>query len=291
MNESIVLGVDIGGSHITAAMVDLERKAIMPAAWARNRVDAHGSAEEIIDTWACVMEQVLPSETAASIKIGIAIPGPFDYEGGISLIRNQNKYDALYGRNVKELLATRLGINHENILLVNDAGCFLTGEIFSGAAAGAHRAVGLTLGTGLGSARYRNGIGSDADLWRVPFKDAIAEEYLSTRAMVKSYQRLTGKVVDGVEELARLYEADPQVKLVFKELAENLACFIVTHLQQEKPDVIVIGGNIAKAWDYFIPETEKRLAAYKMPVCLRKAELGEAAVLIGAASYWQTEQV
>ena len=36
--------------------------------------------------------------------IGIAIPGPFDYGNGISLIKDLEKYESLYGTNIKETL-------------------------------------------------------------------------------------------------------------------------------------------------------------------------------------------
>jgi glucokinase len=44
------------------------------------------------------------------VRIGISMPGPFDYENGICLIKGQNKYEALYGLYIKGLLADKLGI-------------------------------------------------------------------------------------------------------------------------------------------------------------------------------------
>ncbi|MHC2992470.1 hypothetical protein OB13_13075, partial [Pontibacter sp. HJ8] len=223
---------------------------------------------------------------AAEVKIGISIPGPFDYEAGICLFKNQNKYDCLYGLNVKELLAAQLEIDVANIKLINDAGCFLRGEVFGGAAKNISSAMGLTLGTGLGSAILADGVAEDADLWHAPFQDSIAEEYLSTRAFVRSYTKKSGKTVADVKELAALYPHDADARQVFAEFAENLALFLAPYLRDKQPEVLIIGGNIANAWELFMPATASQLKSMGIQVLIQKAVLAEEAALIGAASYW-----
>jgi glucokinase len=288
MCDAIVLGVDIGGTHMTAAVVDLTATALVPGTWAREKVNSHGSADEILTAWAAVIRATGALAPERATRIGISLPGPFDYEQGICLIRHQNKFDSLYELNIKELLAEKLGLQARDIRLHNDAACFLKGEAFGGAAKGAAKAIGLTLGTGLGSARFQDGIATDADLWRTPYKDAIAEDYLSTRALVNSYRRRSGRSVQDVEELAGLYATDQEARQVFGEFARDLALFLVSFIQAEQPEVVVIGGNIARAWDLFIPETEQLLLGHA-PVVLRPALLGETAAMMGAASYWQAQ--
>ncbi|MBE7171594.1 MAG: ROK family protein [Williamsia sp.] len=281
---SHAVGVDIGGSHITAALIDLEHRVIVPGTLARQKLDPHGSAEEIIAVWSKAIREAQGGEPVK--KVGIAMPGPFDYAVGISLIRNQNKYDALYGVNVKQLLAQALSISSGDIRLENDAACFLQGEAFAGAANGFDRSIGLTLGTGLGSARCRHGRAESLDLWNAPFKDTIAEDYISTRWFVNRYVQLTGKEVRGVKELVALAEHEPAVKQVFDEFIINLQHFLQTIIQDETPQVLVIGGNIAHAYALF----EKAIQHTKEEhhhVHIRKAELGETAAILGAASLWE----
>jgi glucokinase len=289
MSHKTVLGVDIGGTHITAALVDLDTKSVLRETQARAHVNAQGTVQEVLEAWGAVIEKALGTHKAAETKLGISMPGPFDYEAGICLFQNQNKYDCLYGLNVKELLAKQLKSKVDNIKLSNDAGCFLRGEVFGGAAKGVSSAIGLTLGTGLGSATLQNGIAGDADLWRAPFKDSIAEEYLSTRAFVHAYKRLSGKMVKNVKELAAIYADDADAREAFREFAGNLALFLAPYLREIAPEVVVIGGNIANAWDLFIPDTISHLAAMKLHVPIKKAALAEEAALIGAASYWHDE--
>ena len=289
MSHETVLGVDIGGSHITAALVDLQTKTLLAGTQARAQVKSQGTVQEVLEAWGVVMTKAMGALDPADVKIGISIPGPFDYEAGVCLFQNQNKYDCLYGLNVKELLAAQLDSKVANIKLANDAACFMQGEVFGGAARNTASAIGLTLGTGLGSATFEHGIAADADLWHAPFKDSIAEDYLSTRALVRAYQKCSGKTVADVKELAALHPHDAAARKVFEEFAENLALFLVPYLREKQPEVLIIGGNIANAWELFMPAASSRLASWGIEVPVKRAALAEEAALIGAASYWHND--
>jgi glucokinase len=49
----------------------------------------------------------------------------------------------------------------------------------------------------------------------------------------------------------------------------------------------VIGGNIAKAWDHFVPSLQRAMDETGLHFKLKPAELGEEAALIGAAYLWK----
>ncbi|HEY0271808.1 MAG TPA: ROK family protein, partial [Chitinophaga sp.] len=123
--NNVVLGIDIGGSHITAALVNLDTRNVVEDSWRRTRVNSMGTAQEIIHEWCVVITEIFDAYQPAQKKLALAMPGPFDYQAGISLMQNQQKYDALYGLNVKELLAAACGVPVTNIHLINDAACFL----------------------------------------------------------------------------------------------------------------------------------------------------------------------
>ena len=282
---SVVLGVDIGGSHITAALVDLETRAVIPGSRKRKLVDSKVGAREIIDEWCTVIREAFQDTDCSDWNIGVAMPGPFDYEKGICLIKDQDKFQSLYQQNVCDLLGHELGIAPASIKLMNDAACFLQGEVFGGAARGYNPVIGLTLGTGLGSAICRNGVAEDADLWKSPFKEGIAEDYLSTRWFVARYQQLSDKTVTGVKEL--MEEETPYVQQVFQEFGANLGDFLVPLIQESKAGAVVLGGNIANALPLFLPSLEKRARENHPGVLIRQALLNEDASLIGAASCWQ----
>ena len=164
MNNNIVTGIDIGGSHITAALIDLDAHSIIRDSLIRHHVNSKGDTGQIIKEWTDAITACKACNAEASNKIGIAMPGPFDYTNGISLIKGLDKFEALYNLNVKELLARPLKIESTDIFMMNDASCFLKGEVFGGAASNCNTAIGITLGTGLGSATYKNGIVYDGAL-------------------------------------------------------------------------------------------------------------------------------
>lgn len=278
MNHSLMAGVDIGGSHITAALVDTATGAIVPESWQRNSVPAAGTANEIIDAWSNVILSSFGQSVPA--RIGIAMPGPFDYEAGICFIQGQHKYESLYGLNIKSLLAEKLGFDLKNIRLTNDAACFLQGEVFAGAAKGCSDVTGLTLGTGLGSAIYFENKVADAAWWCTPFKNSIAEDYLSSRWFVQRYQQLTQLTVPNVKQLLSTGD-EKNIKLIFDEFGNNLGAFL---LQQQVDGLVIIGGNIAQAFSLFEASLMDCLQAAGNGTQVRPAVLGEQAALIGAAT-------
>lgn len=287
MKESTVLGIDIGGSHLTAALVDENTRQFITDSYTRIRVNSKGSADEIIATWADTVDDIYKKHPVGIKKVGIAIPGPFDYDNGISLIKGLDKYESLYKLNVKQLLARRLNIPVTSILMMNDAACFLRGEVYYGAAKGYQDVIGITLGTGTGSAMHHNGVTEDANLGPSPFMNSIADEYFSTRWFVKRYAEVTGKTVKDVKELSELYATDKNVRDVFSEFVKNLVYFLQGFVKTENPQVIVMGGNIAQSSNLFLKDLVKGLAEKGITIPIAKAELGEEAAILGAASLFE----
>jgi glucokinase len=284
MNNNIVVGIDIGGSHITVALVDLKEHTLIPESLVRHHVNSKGNTGEVIQTWTTAIAQCKIRYAGTSNKIGIAMPGPFDYEKGISLIKGLDKYEALYNLNVKELLANKLRIAEEDIFMMNDASCFLKGEVFGGAARNLNNVVGITLGTGLGSATYKDGVVYDGDLYYTPYEDSTAEEYLSTRWFIKRYKELSGTMVNNVKEIRERVPADETASSLFVEFGKNLGEVLAAYIKKHSARSVVIGGNIIHAWELFITETEAVLTRHTLNVSIVKAKLGEEAALLGAGS-------
>ncbi|MES2418486.1 MAG: ROK family protein [Bacteroidota bacterium] len=287
MQRPITLGVDIGGSHITAALVDIETSSLIVNSIQRRAVDSGALSLTILDAWCDVINAAYKGYETLTKNIGIAMPGPFDYENGICLIEEQIKFRALYGLNLKEELAMRLAIPASNINFMNDAAGFLQGEVFAGDCKNVNKAIGLTLGTGLGAAIYTNGIATDAALWNSPFLNGIAEDYLSTRWFVKRYAQLSGKVIDGVRDLAALVTDDLAAKQVFNEFGANFATFLMPLIRKHRADVVMIGGNIAQTFPVFSPYLFEVLERNQFKASIKITVLKEHAALIGAASCYQ----
>lgn len=279
MNHSIVLGADIGGTHITTALINMVDGVLVKDSYHREFVDAHGSAEHIIKSWSEVIRKSL-SAAQGVYQIGIAMPGPFDYETGISHISGLHKYEALYGLNVKELLAAALNIEVKNIRMANDARCFLQGELFNGAVKGEQSVTGLTLGTGFGSAIAENGIAMEAAFYDIPFLDSRAEDYFCSRWLVNRYGEISESKVRNVKELAGT--ADRFSTAVFHEFGTNLALFLST--LNPVPARILLGGNIAQTFNLFSPALQDTLNHKGLHISFVLSTLDENAALLGAAS-------
>lgn len=276
----VVLGADIGGSHITTALIDQQCRMLVPGSFHREQVNAQGTAPEIIQAWGRVMR--LSMQAAAGVQqIGIAMPGPFKYEEGISLIKGLHKYEALYELNVKDLLAQELQLPASHIKMANDAQCFLQGELYNGAAKGRLNAMGFTLGTGFGSAIAENGIVRDAAFFDTPFLASRAEEYFCARWIMQRYRELSGQTAKNVKAIADVAQTEPAVAALFHEFGANLGAFIAT--LQPTPELVVLGGNIAQTFPLFKTGLQEKMQAYSLSTSFVLSALGEQASLFGAA--------
>ncbi|WP_223608613.1 ROK family protein [Chryseobacterium sp. OSA05B] len=277
-----IVGIDIGGSHITMAQVDPEKREIISSTYVREHVDSFGPKENIFSAWISAIEKVTHDLVKSELLIGIAMPGPFNYENGISLMQ-QGKFIDMYQVNIKQELIERLSISADQIYFVNDAGAFLEGEVFGGCVREYSRIFGVTLGTGLGTAFYDGKVASDEDLWDSPFKDSICEDYLATRWFVNHYKALTGGEISGTKDLLDQPE-DIQTKM-FDEYADSFAEFIVQYVRNYDPEVLVIGGNIAKVYPYFKKRLNQHLEAQKINLPIKISAIFEDAAILGAAGY------
>lgn len=285
----IVTGVDIGGSHISSALVNLTKNKIVPDTLCRKLVDSKAPADEVIEQWSQCIQTSQKKGNISHSRLGIAIPAPFDYEKGICLIKDQDKFDLLYNKNIKDLLAEQLKIDRNEIAMQNDASCFMLGEMIVGAGKGFHQALGVTLGTGLGSAFATGSLIEDANLWNTPFKDSIAEEYISNRWFLNSYFEQSGQKLPGVKELAQRSQSDHLAKGLFIEFGDNLGQFIEVAIKKidREPQVIILGGNIAKSNHLFLDATHAHLNKCNINIPIKIAKLGEHSAIYGAAGLWK----
>lgn len=282
--NDLTIGVDIGGSHITAGIVDMRRKIVHSHSVCRNEVNRNGSADEILNVWAETIRQAIGLVENSFAGIGFAMPGPFDYEEGICLIKGFDKYEALYGMSVRFELAKRLRVPPQDIVFRNDAEAFLEGELFCGAARDYKHAIGLTLGTGLGSAISHNGVTHDAELSVLDYQGEKIEEWVSTRGLIRIYKELTGVPIHDALAIAEYYHTKDEARQTFKIFAGHLSWFLQRFIEKEEPEVVVIGGNIAKSFNLFIDDVTNNLVEAKVSLPkIVQATLGENALLIGGA--------
>lgn len=245
-----------------------------------------------METWRkCISKSISNVKYEYLGGISIAIPGPFDYDKGVSLMSGLQKYESLYGVNVKQYLCHAFDLSSHQIKFINDASSFGLGEFFYGAAKGSLRAVFLTIGTGFGSAFVENGqIISSGNrvpqygwVYHVPFKNGRAEDYFSQKWIIEQYKNITGIEVSGVK---RIKEINPSfLETILIEFADNLIEFLSPWLQSFEADCLVIGGNIVKFNDeLLLPRLKAKLEDINIKIDIKKAELFENGALLGSAA-------
>jgi glucokinase len=276
--------LEIGGTHVTAALVV---DATVNAA-ARLPLPADGSATEILDGIAAAATTL---DAPPGTRWGVAVPGPFDYAAGIGLFHDVGKFDALYGVDVGAELARRLP--SPRLRFLNDADAFGIGEYVSGAAAGHPRAVGLTLGSGVGSAFLDHGVPvndgplvpPDGSAHLLQFQGRPLEETVSRRAIRATYARVTNAEAPDVQVIAeRARNGDADAKSVLDNAFHALGTTIWPWLATFDATVLVVGGSIAASWDLVEDPLRVGLPA---GVELRPASRSADAALLGAA-WWAT---
>jgi predicted NBD/HSP70 family sugar kinase len=283
MTAGIVGALDIGGTHVTAGRVRVSTATVEPGARMRLAYTGGGSPLERI------LEAAGSVATVETRRFGVAAPGPFDYPAGVCLV--SHKLPGLYGVNLRRELALALGLAGEAVSFLNDAEAFLLGEWWAGAARGHTRAIGITLGTGLGSAfieagrivRTGPGIPAEGALYRLAFRGVPVEETISRGAVLARYgMDATRFDVEQIAERARTGER--RARLVFEQLGADLAEFLAPPIEAFAPTCLVVGGSIAHAWELFEPALTPVLAADGQLVVARATRIDDAP-LLGAARH------
>jgi glucokinase len=293
MEEKYAVGADIGGSHISTVLVNINTGCILPESRAEEKVNNQATADEILDNWAAAIRKTMQfSRNNQMIGVGFAMPGPFDYKNGVALLKNVAKYDNLYGLNVGDELKRLLDLPAEMpFRYSNDALSFAIGECWIGKASSYRNVVAITLGTGFGSAFLTNGVpvieGNRVPkmgyVYHIPYKSGIADDYFSTRWFIREYESRTGKKCRGVKEIADRAVSEKQAKDLFMDFGHDLGIFLSPVLRNFEAECLVIGGNISGAYPLFGSSFREVLACQGLEINVLISELMESAAMIGSS--------
>lgn len=288
--------VEIGGTHVTAALVSHGTWRITAGSETRQSVRAHGSAEEILEDIAHAARTLAVPEGS---HWAIAIPGPFDYARGVGLYEHVGKFDSLRGIDVRSSLAELISSSPANLHFINDADAYGVGEYAAGAGRGYRRLVCITLGTGVGSAFLLDGepvnqgpsVPPEGSAHLLNFNGKPLEETVSRRAIRASFavaNGLSGDVPD-VHEIAGLARGgDISAARVLRNAFLGLGSAIGKTLTAFDAEALVLGGSMSRSWDVVAPAIRSGLSISGsrfegMPILA--AEHREHSPIIGAA-FW-----
>ena len=268
------LGIDVGASKVryviwegNQALLDEEVKLPAPG------------REELGRVFQEISQKI--KETKVS-TVGVGLPGTVEEE----MVTYAPNFPTLLEWDFKPELEKLL---NAPVRLFNDAKAFVFAEVQAGAAKGKQNVVGLTLGSGLGGGIVLNGAlylgkGTAGEVGH-EIVDLPNRREAEDFASAKFFQKF-GKNPDELHQLAE--DGDQTAKQAFNEFGKNLGTIIANLVNLLDPEVIVLGGGIAGAYDFFIEETKKAAAGLivnpnRKNIEIKKAALGNSAGAIGAA--------
>ena len=188
------------------------------------------------------------------------------------------------------------------VILGNDANCFVLGQQIAGAAVGFQNVFGITLGTGYGCGimvdgkLYEGSTGSAGEYASSPYLDGVFEDYISGRGLKTIFKNLSGESSRPflIEDLAR--EGDKNAIRSFEEFGGHIGNSLSYIVNLLDPSIIVIGGSVANAYELFIDSLKESLLSkiHEQPaknLIIKQAENGEENALIGAAMLINSREV
>ena len=211
------LGIDVGGTGVKAALVDVATGELLSR---RHRVNTPKPAtpDAVAQSVAHVVSLVaLERELPSDLPVGVGIPGPIK-EGRVMIAANIDK--RWVGASAEELLGKALG---RRVFAINDADAAGLAEVRAGAGRSVRGTVlMLTIGTGIGSGLFVDGrLVPNTEFGHLEFRGRDAEARVSGVAREKRHLRWHAWVSEFNAFLAR-------VELYFW------------------PDLIILGGGVSK---------------------------------------------
>ena len=324
-NGSFIIGVDLGGTKISAGAVSLDgsRIAGVRSIPTQPELGAEGVVERIYSVIEGVILDTI-NETGVSRKdfvgIGIGAPGPLIREKGIVVVAPNLGWKDYP---LRDRITSRFGLP---ATLDNDANCATVGEWWLGAARGGRNVVGITIGTGIGGGLIINeqlyhgasDVAGEIGHTTIDVNGrhckcgnyGCLEAYASgpaiaTRAaealLREDTASLLPALVDGqLDKITAelVYDAakkgDGLANEIVRDTARYLGAGIASLLNVINPDVVVIAGGVTRAGEaLFGPlRTEVRRRAFSPAVKAAKivaAELPGTAGVVGAVATFKTE--
>ncbi|MDO5437159.1 MAG: ROK family protein [bacterium] len=306
------IGVDVGGTNVKLALVDLNGK-IVYSNTTPTRADL-GYEHSITNIQNAIEE--LMKETNSnkdSIEaIGFGFPGQIDYQNGV--VRLLPNMPGWVDVPVAKIMEEKFGITTK---LDNDVRVATLGELKYGAGKGCQNLVCITVGTGIGSGLVFNGklirgaknaageIGhikltmgdgpicgcGDYGCFEAyasgPSIVAEAKEYIKGGKSSKFKELATEELSPYIVAQAAL-QGDAVAKRIYAKMGEIIGLGLTSVINLLNPERVIIGGGVADAGDILFNPIKETIAKRAMPIQASSVEivpalLGNTAGVIGAS--------
>lgn len=308
MKNETVIAFDLGGTNLRMATVSSDGKILYRL---KIKTPQAGRADEIVRAITeAANECRRQTKNFGDVRaIAAAVPATVSRENGI-ILKSPN-LPSLNNFHFSAKLESALDLP---CILENDANAAAVGENWLGAAKNFQNLIMVTLGTGVGGGIIidgkvlRGADGTAGEIGHIPVEPfgaacgcgsrGCVEQYASATAIVRMAQELLGKYPKSelseksFSSSMEIYQAgkngDALALEVFRQQGFYLGIALAGLINVLNPEVIVIGGGAAAAWDLFQPPLIEQIfkSAYTEPasrVKLVRAECGDDAGVLGAA--------
>lgn len=285
---SYSVGVDLGGTNIKIVVITSEGNVLDYVTC--DTADAAGSwAKTIKDQ----LESIRNKRGNSPCHSGLAAPG-LAARDGRSIAYMQGRLQGLEGFVWQDFLATP-------VVVLNDAHAALLGEVWQGAAKGFRNVILLTLGTGVGGAVLVEGrlikgqIGRAGHLGHISVNSDGALDIVNTpgslEQMIGNYnvaERSGGRFTSTRKLVEAHLAGDSEATAIWLRSIFHLAAAVASFINAFDPEIVIIGGGIARAGAALFEPLHKELDRFEWrpmghQVQVIPAALGEKAGAIGAA--------
>ncbi|MEK4461465.1 ROK family protein [Paenibacillus sp. FSL R7-0048] len=311
--ESYVVGIDLGGTKIAAALFDSKgtvlKRELMETAGAR-------TAKEVVQRMIDMIRSV--SEGRPLTGVGLASPGAVNSQDGIVIHgTNLPEWDNVP---LKYWMELELGVE---VKVVNDANAAAWGEYVRGAGKGADNMVYVTFSTGIGAGIVIDGkllLGKNSfagelghniidpngtecscgrfGCWEVfasgtAIRDMALRSMESRPSMITELANINGEKITSRHVFEAMALNDPVAVEVIDRSIHYMALGLANAVHTFNPDRIVIGGGVSKAGDLLFPALVEKtelfvMDPYKGTFTIEPAALKDDVGLIGAAALFHT---
>lgn len=307
------VGIDLGGTKILIALIEKESGKVVH--FVKKKTKKEKGAANIVRKMISGINELLEEtnvNTEDIASIGIAAAGQIDRENGIILgAPNLDCYDL----NLKEILESEYNLP---IYLANDVEAATLGEMKFGAGKGVDDLVCVFVGTGVGSCIVKNGeiirgaTGTAGEIGHIIVDlngrqcgcgaHGCLEAYASRSAIEKRIEGALKKgrhsvILDYLEEGKSITSSmirksiereDELVTHCLDEASAYLSGGLASIINFINPKLIILGGGLIEAVDYFYKKTIKDAKLKCLPVPATKIEfkktaLGDFSGVVGAA--------
>lgn len=247
--KELVLGLDIGGTNIHCGLVtksgELKKETSVPTEVSKGK-------EAVLKN---ILKAIQPLMKSRPKGIGIGAPDCDFKSGRIGKCVNLPLSNFDLTGFIKKKFKVEVRSD-------NDANCFALGEAMFGAGREHKNIIGITLGTGFGSGiiidkNIYHGRGRAGELGHKTINFSgpkcncggigCVETYVSAGAITQAYGQ--NKTPLEIEKLA--IKGDKKAIKVMEDFGFYLGVSLVSIVNTFDPEIVIIGGNLAKGWKLF----------------------------------------